>query len=113
MEEQNIILEGIEEAQKELNDKLTNPTDEDKTALDDLEQDFADVKDKVDEYKDATESIETPEPDTVIVDLPDEFDVTVTIDFWDLIFGNFIIYRMVLASLGVSVVAYILFGKRG
>lgn len=98
---------------KEFYDSVTEQTDEDKTALDDLEQDFEDVKDKADEYKEATESIETPDPETVIVDLPDEFDVTVTIDFWDLIFGNYIIYRMVLASLGVAVIGYILFGKRG
>lgn len=125
LEDTNIKIDKVADKIDGLTYIIGEPTDEDKTALDDLEQDFADVKDKADEFDSATNDLKNDiddiyedvvgeeKPDTVIVDLPDEFDVTVTVDFWDLIFGNFIIYRMVFASLGVTVVAVILFGKRG
>ena len=125
LEDTNIKIDKVADKIDGLTYIIGEPTEEDVSAVDDLKQDFADVKDKADEFDSASNDLKNDiddiyedavgkeKPDTVIVDLPDEFDVTVTVDFWDLIFGNFIIYRMVLASLGVAVIAYILFGKRG
>lgn len=91
LKEQNIILEGIENAIEETNEKLddvktsieqssqdiidnqnknhedlTTSTEEDKAELDELEQDFQDVKDKADEYNEAMESVDKPEADEVL-----------------------------------------------
>lgn len=93
LKEQNIILEGIENAIEETNEKLddvktsieqssqdiidnqnknhedlTTSTDEDKAELNELEQDFQDVKDKADEYNEAMESVDKPEADDVLSD---------------------------------------------
>lgn len=108
------------EVQEKFYSNMLTPTDEDKSKLDDLEQNMQDTQDKVDDYNEAKDSVETPDPEDVLpgdsVDniLQDE-NITQGQSYIFSILESLQavtwILLMILISVTVGVIKYIIYGK--
>ena len=120
LEDTNIKIDKVADKIDGLTYIIGEPTEEDISAVDEIEQGMQDAQDKADEFKDAMDDVETPDVDEV---LPDD-SVDQILQDENIVDGQPYIFSileslqsitwlllMILISVTVGVIRYIIYGK--
>lgn len=104
-----------QEAQQEYYNQMMYPTPEDDAIVSEREEQFSSVQSEAAEFNNVMDSLEKPSIGEVLPELPEDFDTGESSLFSKIMgsfFGSQFILTILISSLGITTVAYILYGKR-